>query len=169
MNTLTALLTSSLLVFSLNSFAEEKVDFVTQVLPVLEKKCMACHREEYVSPKNGRTKKPKSGYRMDTSELIMKSGDENEVNIVAGDANNSPVYKYTTLPENDDWFMPIKGDPLTEEEKALLKNWINQGANLGEWTESKFNPDGTKVESTEITSDADEKTSEKEKTEPKSE
>jgi hypothetical protein len=27
-----------------------------------------------------------------------------------------------------------KADPFTDEEKALLKKWIDEGANFGAWT-----------------------------------
>jgi len=29
--------------------------------------------------------------------------------------------------------MPPKGDPLTNEEKELLKEWIDEGASFGGW------------------------------------
>jgi len=120
------------------------VDFEKEVLPVLEKKCMGCHRADYVDARTGRNKSAKSGYRMDTAALIVKGGDENDANIVAGDPDKSPVYTYTNLDEEDDFFMPTKGDALTDDEKKLLKQWIKDGAKFGTWKESKFNADGTK-------------------------
>jgi len=124
----------------------EDISFEKEVLPLLEKRCMGCHREAYKDPKRGRTKKPKSGYRMDTAELIVGAGSENEVNIVPGDAEKSPVYKYTTLSEDDEWIMPPKEPHFTKEEQGILKDWINQGAKFGDWKVTKFTPEGEKAE-----------------------
>ena len=137
---------AAIAVAPLSLLAEDKVDFAKDVLPVLEEKCMGCHREAYTDAKTGRTKKPKSGYRMDTAELIVGEGDENDANITAKKPDDSPVYSYTQLDEEDDWFMPPKGDALTEEEAETLKKWIEEGAEFGDWTETKFNPDGTKAD-----------------------
>ena len=131
--------------FSIAFSASAEVNFEKDVLPLLEEKCMGCHREAYTDPKRGRLKKPKSGYRMDTADLIKGAGDENKANIVPGDAEKSPVYKYTTLTEDDDWVMPTKGDLLTKAQQETLKNWINEGATFGSWKVTKFTPEGDKV------------------------
>lgn len=137
---------TALVVSPLALSAEDKVDFAKEVLPVLEEKCMSCHRETYTDPRTSRPKKPKSGYRMDTAEFILGAGDENEENVVAGKPDDSPSYTYTQLPEDDDYHMPTKGDDLTEDEAKLLKKWIEEGADLGDWKETKFEADGTKIE-----------------------
>jgi len=126
--------------------ATQAVDFEQDVLPVLEERCMSCHRADYIDARTERKKSAKSGYRMDTAELIMGGGDENDANIVVGKPDESPVYTYTTLHEDDDWAMPTKGDRLTEEQKEALKAWIAEGAKLGDWKETKFDAAGDKVE-----------------------
>ena len=40
----------------------------------------------------------------------------------------SNLYKLILLNEDHDDIMPAKGDPLTDEQKETIKNWINQGA-----------------------------------------
>jgi len=142
----TGLIASLSVIASISSVSAEDVDFQKEILPILEERCMGCHRATYTDPKTERTKKAKSGYRMDQASTIAGAGDENEANIVAGKADESPFYQYTTLGEDDDWIMPPKGDPLTKEQQELLKKWINEGANMGDWEETKFNPDGTKAE-----------------------
>lgn len=122
------------------------VDFEKDVLPVLEERCMSCHRATYTDPKTGRKKKAKSGYRMDTAELLLGGGDENDANIVAGKPDQSPFYTYTTLPEDDDWAMPTKGDRLTPEQQDAIKDWIAAGADLGGWQESTFDDAGNKIQ-----------------------
>lgn len=127
--------------------AEDEVDFVKQILPVFEVKCMDCHRAEFENPRTGRITRPKGGLRMDTVEEIMKGGDEGMA-IVKGDPDESLAYTRTKLPIDDLDHMPPEGnDPLTDEEKELLRKWIEQGADFGEWTESKFDPEGNKIES----------------------
>ncbi len=122
------------------------VDFEKDVLPTLEERCMSCHRATYTDAKTGRKKKAKSGYRMDTAEFLLGGGDENDTNIVAGKPEDSPFYLYTTLPEDDDWAMPTKGDRLSSDQQEALKAWIAEGAELGGWKETKFDDAGEKVE-----------------------
>ena len=126
--------------------ADEPVDFVTTILPVLEAKCMDCHRAPFENPRTGRITRPKGGLRMDTVEEIMKGGDEG-LSIVKGKPDESLAYTRTKLPEDDLDHMPPEGnEPLTDEEKEALRKWIEQGADFGDWTESKFDPEGNKIE-----------------------
>lgn len=126
--------------------ADEPVDFVKTILPVFEAKCMDCHRAPFENPRTGRITRPKGGLRMDTVEEIMKGGDEG-LSIVAGKPDESLAYTRTMLPTHDDDHMPPEGnEPLTDEEKAALRKWIEQGADFGDWTESKFDPEGNKIE-----------------------
>ena len=57
----------------------------------------------------------------------MKAGDSEKTPVVEGDAEKSYLYKLVTLPDDDGDIMPAKGDPFTEEQKELIKNWINEG------------------------------------------
>ncbi|MCB1096592.1 MAG: hypothetical protein KDN22_13530 [Verrucomicrobiae bacterium] len=124
----------------------EDVSFEKEVLPVLEKKCMECHREAYTDPKRGRLKKPKGDLRMDGPEHIVKAGESEKPAITAGKPDESEALARVLLPEDSDDFMPPKGDALTKEEVELLKKWIEQGAKFGEWKGTKFSPEGEKVE-----------------------
>lgn len=112
-----------------------KVDFEKQIWPILERSCVECHQAPY--EENGRTRKPKAGLRMDGAWAI-KMGSENGKVLVPGNADDSELWWRTDLPEDDDDFMPPTGkaDPLSAEEKALFKKWIDQGADFGEWTGS---------------------------------
>ncbi len=115
--------------------AGAKVDFEKQMLPVFKAKCFKCHQKEHTDEK-GALKKPKGGLVMDSAEGLKKGGKESkEKTLVAGKADESTLYKSVMLPVSDDAAMPPdgKGDPLTDAEKELLKNWINQGAEFGAW------------------------------------
>lgn len=113
----------------------QKVNFEKQVWPILEAKCVSCHKAPY--EENGRTRKPKAGLRLDGAWAITM-GSEHGAVMKAGDSENSELYIRTTLPEDDDEFMPPTGkaDPLTKDEKQILAKWIDQGAEFGGWVGS---------------------------------
>ena len=116
------------------------VDFEKQLLPVLQKKCMECHKAPVVE--NGKKKEPKADLRLDAAWAILK-GSENGPILKPGDSAKSGIYHVVTLPKDDDDFMPPKGDPMTPEEVKLLKEWIDGGANFGTW---KGNMEGAPAE-----------------------
>ncbi|MFT5128138.1 MAG: hypothetical protein ACI8W8_001747 [Rhodothermales bacterium] len=128
----------------LASFAE--IDFAKQVWPIVQESCYNCHREAYKDPKTGRLKKPKGGVRVDTAEWIMK-GYENddgewEKTVHLGKPDESTFFTLTTLDEDDDDIMPAKGDPLTKEQQAIIRQWIQEGAKFGDWKEGKAKEGG---------------------------
>ena len=103
-----------------NGYSSE-IDFVRDVKPILEHNCVSCHRED----------NDKGDIRLDTKAATL-AGDEV---LVPGDPESSSLYWTTTLPLDDELFMPpIKNEekdyPLTDAEKAVLKQWILEGA---EW------------------------------------
>ena len=102
--------------------AADAVDFEKQVRPMLEAYCLSCHGDE----------KPKGGLKLTTRALAIKGGDDGAA-LVAGQPDKSPLYTSTILPPDHDDIMPPKGDKLVKEQTALLKKWIEQGAN---WPES---------------------------------
>jgi hypothetical protein len=110
--------------------AHAAVSFEKDLLPVLTKKCIDCHKAPY--EENGKKKEPKAGLRLDASWAIVK-GSENGPILTAGAPDKSAIYESVTLPKDDDGHMPPKGDDLTKEEIALLKKWIEEGADFGGW------------------------------------
>ncbi len=107
----------SLIGFVQHGMAE--IDFVRDVQPILEHNCVSCHRADNA----------KGDVRLDQKEIAFESDDL----IVPGNAEDSSLYWTTTLPQEDDLFMPpIKNEekdyPLTDAEKAVLKAWIDGGA-----------------------------------------
>ncbi len=100
-----------------------KVDFVTQVRPIIQKSCVKkCHSQS----------KKKGGLRMDKKEFAFKGGESGEPGIVPGDRTKSTVYKLIALPQDHEDYMPSKGKPLTSEQVETIGLWIDQGA---EWPE----------------------------------
>ena len=80
---------------------------------------MSCHRDG----------NDKGNVRLDTKEAAFGGDDV----IIAGNPEDSSLYWTTTLPTDDELFMPpIKNEekdyPLTDAEKKILHDWIKEGA-----------------------------------------
>ena len=97
--------------------AAREVDFMKDIQPIFEAKCVKCHGAE----------KQKSGYRLDIKKDALTGGDDHAPNIVPGKSAESPLIKFVARldPEVK---MPPKDDALTAEEVGLLRAWIDQGA-----------------------------------------
>ncbi|MEM7010029.1 MAG: c-type cytochrome domain-containing protein [Verrucomicrobiota bacterium] len=119
-----------LLGFAGLAVANAEVDFEKQILPLFEKACMECHKAPY--EEDGRLKKPKGGLRLDAKWAIEMGGDGGAL-LTEGDPKTSELHVRVTLPEDDDDFMPPKGDPWTKEEVELVALWIKEGAKFGSW------------------------------------
>lgn len=96
----------------------------------MSKKCFECHRAPY--EENGKKKEPKAGLRLDAAWAIVKGGENGPV-LTAGAPDKSGIYESVMLPKDDDAHMPPKGEDLTKQEVALLKKWIEEGADFGPW------------------------------------
>lgn len=100
--------------------AAAKVDFTTQVKPILEAACTHCHGAD----------KDKGDFRLHTKEDLIK-GNENGPGLTAGDLTKSSLYKTLILPHDDDMVMPpAKEGLLAQSQIEVIKGWIEQGA---EW------------------------------------
>ncbi len=96
--------------------AQDKIDFKTQVRPILEANCYSCHGE----------KRQRGKLRLDLKAEAFAERDN--PTIVPGDPAKSTLYHLVSLPADDVDIMPPDGDPLTDEQKAILKRWIEEGA-----------------------------------------
>ncbi|MBS0263196.1 MAG: PSD1 domain-containing protein [Planctomycetes bacterium] len=109
-----------LLVASATAAAEpanpEHVDYVQDIKPILSRRCYSCHG----------ALKQKSDLRLDTAALALKGGQSGPA-IVAGQSAESLLIEAVTG-EGGVAKMPPEGDPLTAEQIAKLKAWIDQGA-----------------------------------------
>jgi mono/diheme cytochrome c family protein len=98
---------------------DEKVDFAKQIQPILVAKCLKCHAADG----------PKGEFSLQTKEAAFMGGDLGD-DIVPGKPDESFLVDLITLPEDDPSRMPNEGEPLSEEQIALIRKWIEQGA---EW------------------------------------
>ena len=115
---------------AMSLLATEGIDFEKQILPIFQDRCLECHQAP--REKNGRTYNPKAGLRMDGLAHLMFGSDEGPV-LVPNHPSKSPLYNRVSLPSEDDDRMPPKGDPLSFAQQDLIRQWIGQGADFGNW------------------------------------
>lgn len=97
----------------------ERLVYTDLVVPILEKSCNECHNENKIKGK----------LRMDTHELLLAGAEGSDFpTVVPGNADESEMIVRVLLPEDDDEFMPPKGEPLKPAEIELLSLWIKSGA-----------------------------------------
>ncbi|MBW3542588.1 MAG: DUF1549 domain-containing protein, partial [Planctomycetes bacterium] len=106
-----------------HAVAEEKtppVEFEKHVRPLLEKHCLRCHGAD----------ENESGLRLDSPRHILTGGDRGK-SIVAGKADESLLY-LALVGKGDVSQMPAEGPPLSADEIAIIRRWIEKGAKLPE-------------------------------------
>ena len=96
--------------------ADEPVNYLSRVKPVLQARCYACHG----------VLKQEAGLRLDTAVLALKGGDAGAV-IKPGDIDASSISRRVSS-SDDAVRMPPEGEPLKAEEIAALRGWILAGA-----------------------------------------
>lgn len=102
---------------------EKTISFNTHIRPILSDKCFKCHGPD--------EKKRISGYRLDTEEgaFALLKDQVNKYGIVAHQPEKSDVYLRITSTDPDYMMPPPEANlALTENEKALIAQWIRQGA-----------------------------------------
>lgn len=96
--------------------------FRDMVQPILETKCVSCHKEGKV----------KGELRLDELAGIQKGGKDGPF-VVAGDMEKSMLIQRIHLPMNEKEHMPPKNKiQLTEEELIILREWVKSGASFEE-------------------------------------
>jgi len=93
---------------------QEAVSYHRHIAPILTAKCAGCHHPG----------KLKGKLDLSSHEALMKGG-KHGVSIVAGDASKSLLVEKIVGDEPE---MPPEGDPLTGEEIARIRRWIDGGA-----------------------------------------
>jgi len=113
--------------------AERKIDFATDIQPLLDRSCMKCHGD----------KRPKSDYRLTSREAALVGG-EIGVAILPGDSANSPLVHYIAgLIEDSEMPPEGKAPALSRDEISLVRGWIDQGAAWAASTKTVFTAEPT--------------------------
>ncbi len=102
-------------VLTIPCYAQDKIDYVRQIKPVLRERCYACHG----------ALKQEGGLRLDTGSLILKGGDSGAA-IKIGDTSDSLLLRRVTAADDSER-MPPEGEPLRPEEITAMKSWIREG------------------------------------------
>lgn len=91
--------------------------FERDIAPIFEKNCLECHGPDDA----------KSGFRIDDREYVLDY-------LEPGDAENSSLYIDYMIVDDIDWLMPptTHGGPLSASDLALIRVWLNEGA---DWPE----------------------------------
>lgn len=120
-----AALLPACVVFKFEFLKNEPVDFVGDVKPILESRCLECHHSRYVV----------AGLNLETKKLAMKGGRSGPV-IVPGAPHQSLLYKVLLLGHENPVAMPPTPERLEREQEQIIHDWIQQGA---DW------PDGVRL------------------------
>lgn len=101
--------------------ADEAISYSRQIAPILQRNCVACHRE----------KQSEGGLSLE-SKKAMRTGRDSGDLLVAGSPDESLLYLRAA---DDDAPMPPEGNTvgakrLTQSEMELVRNWILQGAEI---------------------------------------
>jgi len=112
-------------IVSFGSDGVKKLSFREHVAPILQTHCLACHG----------AKRSEGGYRLDTAEYLFKAGDSGQQPIVPTRSSESEVL--TRVCSADESIrMPVDSEPLKAETIELLRQWIDEGASVGDIIQS---------------------------------
>lgn len=96
--------------------AASRIDYVTQIKPILVERCYACHG----------VLKQQGKLRVDTAEFL-KQGGKHGAGFIAGKPDESRLLERVSARDEEER-MPPEGEPLKPEQIALIKLWVAQGA-----------------------------------------
>jgi mono/diheme cytochrome c family protein len=98
------------------AWADEPVDYLRDVKPILSKHCVLCHGAS----------RPRGSLRLDTAAAALKGGDSGPA-VVPGTVDESTLIE-AVAGDGTIERMPLNRPPLSDAQIATLKAWINQGA-----------------------------------------
>ena len=94
-----------------------KVSYYGEIRPIFQANCQGCHQPA----------KSKGGFVMTDFKTLLAGGDSEGAAIVPKTPEKSSILKMIT-PQDGEVRMPKGKTPLTETEVALIRSWIQQGA-----------------------------------------
>lgn len=111
----------------------QTVDYTKQIVPLFDTYCIDCHDDTDADGE----------FQLDTFANLMKGGKEG-VAVIAGKANDSMLVKFleghSGRGGKNEFMPPGKRDKLKPEEIALIKTWINTGADGPQLADAKPMP-----------------------------
>ncbi len=90
--------------------------FREQIAPILAARCLSCHGL-----------KQEGGYSVATPAELLVAGDSEAKPIIENDLNKSELWR-RLVTENESERMPAESAPLTQDQLAAIRSWIDAGA-----------------------------------------
>jgi hypothetical protein len=100
---------------------EHRVDFNTEVKPIINAKCIICHGGV----------RAKGGFSLLFREDAFAKTESGRLGIIPGDPDHSEMIRRISS-HDPEARMPYKHEPLSKEEIDILRNWVKEGAQWGE-------------------------------------
>jgi cytochrome c553/dsDNA-binding SOS-regulon protein len=101
---------------------DRQIDFDRDVRPILARSCWKCHGPD----------KQQGGVRLDRRDALLAAGDSGQAPVSPGKADASALIRRIEAVDPAER-MPAEAGPLSGEQIAILRAWIEQGA---VWPES---------------------------------
>jgi len=95
--------------------AQQPIDFLRDVKPILAQRCFRCHS----------SLEQESSLRLDSVPAILKGGDGGAI-VLPGRSDDSRLI--AAVERRGELKMPPEGEPLTVKQIELLRGWIDAGA-----------------------------------------
>ena len=112
------------------TFSNNKIDFNTQIKPLLNQKCIVCH---------GGVKR-QGDFSLLFRQDALANTKSGKPAIIPGDPDGSEMIKRITHNDPEER-MPYKQPPLSKEEINTLRQWIKEGAEWGDhWAYTELKP-----------------------------
>jgi hypothetical protein len=99
--------------------AKTGLTYDKDIKPLFEKACFKCHGPE----------KQKAKLRVDSLEAVKKGGEDGAIFEVGKSEKSRLVHSIARILDEDENMPPEgKAEPLTKDQVALVRAWIDQGA-----------------------------------------
>jgi mono/diheme cytochrome c family protein len=95
-----------------------RIDFKREILPILQRACVECHGP----------KKANGGIKLHNGAGLLEGGISGKA-VTAGNPDGSYLVE-RLLGQGGEDRMPLKANPLDDDEMGLIKRWIRQGAEV---------------------------------------
>ena len=101
---------------------QKGVTYVKDIKPILDNSCARCHSGD----------RPKARLRLDSLEGALKGSEHGPVVKTGNSAGSQMVIAAGRIGDQEGWMPPPENragiGPLTKEQLALIRAWIDQGA-----------------------------------------
>jgi len=116
----TRLVLVSLVLLAAEIRADDVPSFA-DVRAIFAAKCLACHGND--------AKEIKGEYDLRTRAAAIKGGESGEAAIVPGQPDKSPLFRAVTWEDKSLQMPPKENDRLSAVQIAIIRRWIEGGAN----------------------------------------